>query len=322
MPVVASSYRPPPGLRHPHLQTILRALLPGPRLAASRLETLALPDGDQLELHWYQPHPATAPLTILCHGLEGHAESSYMRAMASALQDRGSNALAWSYRGCGHRPNLLPRSYHSGATDDLAAVVQHASAQTRGMLFLVGFSLGGNLILKFLGEQPPPPRLRAAAAVSAPVDLASSADALDLRSANALYRQRFLRSLHRKAAAKAHLFPRQVPQLDQSAIRTVRAFDDAFTAPLHGFSDAADYYARCSALPLLENLRLPTLLLNALDDPLLDAASFPDLPSHPHLVIETPAHGGHVAFLDPDHPLRSWTEKRVPEFLLTQAILK
>ena len=238
--------------------------------------------------------------------------------MAAALLQRGCNALTWSYRGCGQQPNRLPRSYHSGATEDLRAVIAHASSLSTGELFLIGFSLGGNLILKCLAEQDPPPRWRAAVAISAPVDLASSADALDLRPENALYRHRFLRSLNRKAAAKAQRFPQHVPQLDWSSIRTVRAFDDAFTAPLHGFNDAADYYQRCSARPLLENLRVPTLLLNALDDPLLAEASFPALPTHPHLSLETPAHGGHVAFLDPRRPWRSWTETRAPEFLLAQ----
>jgi hypothetical protein len=151
------------------------------------------------------------------------------------------------------------------------------------------------------------------------VDLASSADALDLRRDNALYRLRFMRSLNRKAAAKAQRFPDQVSQRDWAALRSVRAFDEAFTAPLHGFADAEDYYARCSARPLLENLQVPALLLNAQDDPLLAPASYPELRDHPYLFVEMPAHGGHVAFLDATRPLRSWTETRVPAFLLAHA---
>ncbi len=317
MPHVASAYRPPTGLRQAHWQTLLRALLPGPPRLAARFEELTLTDGDRLELHWHRPHPASAPLAVLCHGLEGSAEATYMRGMTRALNASGCNALTWSYRGCGHLPNLLPRSYHSGATEDLAAVVQRALEESKGALFLVGFSLGGNLLLKYLGEQAPPQRLRAAAAISAPVDLASSADALDLRRSNALYRLRFMRSLNRKAAAKARRFPKQVPQCDWAAIRSVRVFDDAFTAPLHGFTGADDYYARCSARPLLPKISVPALLLNALDDPLLAPPSYPQISDHPHLFIETPAHGGHVAFLDARRPLRSWTESRVPEFLLS-----
>ncbi len=319
MPHLSSTYRPPLGLRRGHVQTILRGLLPGPRVRADRIEELRLADGDRLELHWHVPHLADAPLAVLCHGLEGSAEAGYMRAMARALNGAGCNALAWSYRGCGRLPNLLPRSYHSGATEDLAAVVEHALQSGTSALFLVGFSLGGNLILKYLGEQVPPVRLRAAVAISAPVDLASSADALDLRGGNALYRLRFMRSLNHKAAAKARRFPEQVPQRDWAALRTVRAFDEAFTAPLHGFADAEDYYARCSARPLLENVGVPALLLNALDDPLLAPPSFPEMRHHPHLCIETPAHGGHVAFLKAGRPLRSWTETRVPGFLLDHA---
>jgi predicted alpha/beta-fold hydrolase len=242
-----------------------------------------------------------------------------MHSMAHALHRRHCNALTWSYRGCGAQPNRLARSYHSGATEDLAAVVEHALQEIPGPLLLIGFSLGGNLILKYLGERTPPTRLIAAAAISAPIDLSSCADALDLKTGNLLYRSRFLRSLNAKASQKAKHFPAQVAALNGSALRTVRAFDEAYTAPLHGFLSAADYYTRCSALSLLPNLSLPTLLLNASDDPLLAPLSHPTAlaANHPHLHLETPAHGGHVAFLDPRRPFRSWIDQRVPDFLLT-----
>ncbi len=319
MPLIPSAYRPPSWLRQAHAQTMLRALLPVPGFAeAPRCELLQLPDGDVLELHWQGARGKDTPLVVLCHGLEGSADSTYMRAMTRALLAAGCNVLTWSYRGCGRQPNRLPRAYHSGATEDLAAVVERALAEGPGALALVGFSLGGNLILKYLGERTPPSRLRAAAAVSAPIDLASSADALDLRADNWLYRRRFLRSLNGKAAAKARRFPGQVPSQDWTAIRSVRAFDDAFTAQLHGFKDAADYYTRCSALPLLPRLTVPALLLNALDDPLLAAPSYPEelARAHPCLHLESATHGGHVAFLDAQRPLRSWIEQRVPAFLL------
>jgi predicted alpha/beta-fold hydrolase len=315
MPLIPSTYHPPPYLPHPHAQTILRALLPAPKIPPHTTESLDLPDGDFLELHWHLPHPTSAPLAILCHGLEGHAHASYMLHMVTALHATLCNALTWSYRGCGTRPNRLPRSYHSGATEDLASVVDHALTRTSGPLLLIGFSLGGNLILKYLSERSPPPRITAAAAISAPVDLASCADALDQKHGNALYRHRFLRTLTSKAATKAHLFPDQVPQLPPAALRSIRAFDNAYTAPLHGFTSAEDYYTRSSALPLLPNLTIPTLLLSALDDPLLAPPSFPTTlaKTHPHLHLETPTHGGHVAFLT--HPLRSWLNLRIPAFL-------
>lgn len=318
MPVVCSSYRPPLGLSHAHGQTVLRALLPCRGVSPTRREDLELADGDVLELNWYAPHEEEAPLVVLCHGLEGSAMASYMLGMIRVLLVAGCNALSWSYRGCGVRPNRLARSYHSGGSDDLAAVVERGIASGAGSVGLIGFSLGGNLVLKYLGERTPPSRVGAAVAVSAPIDLASSADALDLRAANAPYRRRFLRSLNGKAAEKARRFPGAVPEQDWAAIHTVRAFDEAFTAPMHGFANAADYYARCSALPLLDRLTVPVLLLSALDDPLLLEASYPQAvaAASAALHLETPTHGGHVAFLDRRRPWRSWLQRRVPEFLL------
>ena len=321
MPLLPSTYHPPPWLRHPHAQTILRSLLPAPKTPSHTPESLDLPDGDFLELHWHLPHPTSAPLAILCHGLEGHAHASYMLTMVAALHATQCNALTWSYRGCGTLPNRLPRSYHSGATEDLAAVVDHTLSRTSGPIFLIGFSLGGNLILKYLCERSPPPRITAAAAISAPIDLASCADALDQNPGNALYRRRFLRTLTRKAATKAQRFPDQVPAHPWSTISSIRAFDDTYTAPLHGFTSAEDYYTRSSALPLLANLTVPTLLLSALDDPLLAPPSFPTTlaTTHPHLHLETPTHGGHVAFLPLHRPLRSWLNLRIPQFLSHRA---
>jgi predicted alpha/beta-fold hydrolase len=318
MPLIPSDYQPPPGLRGGHVQTVLRALLPGARVPPTRMEELDLADGDVLELDWYLPHSREAPLVVLCHGLEGSARSSYMTSMARALMSRGCNVLSWSYRGCGLRPNRLVRSYHSGETEDLEAVMQRGLAVAEQGVALIGFSLGGNLILKYLAERLPPKPLRAAVAVSAPIDLAASADALDLKQANGLYRRRFLRSLKAKAALKVHRFPTALPGWDGSAIHTVRAFDEAFTAPLHGFSGAADYYARCSALPLLEQLSLPVLLLNAADDPLLGPSCFPQslAATSQMLHLEVPSHGGHLGFLDHRKPWRSSVEVRALDFLL------
>jgi predicted alpha/beta-fold hydrolase len=310
MPELASSYRAPRLLRGGHVQTLLGALLPAAARPPFRPERLELPDGDCLQLGWWRG--GHARLLVLCHGLEGSLQAVYIRSLAAASARAGWDILAWNYRGCGGLPNRLPRSYHSGESGDLRAVIDHA-APAYADVALVGFSLGGNLTLKYLGEAPAHPAVRAAVAVSAPVDLASSAMALDERPANRLYQRRFLRSLLAKAQAKARRFPQAVGRLD--GIHTIRDFDERFTAPLHGFRDADDYYARASALPHLTALRVPALLLNALDDPLLASPSFPcDLASlSPHLHLEAPAHGGHVGFLD--GRLRRWHEGRVLGFL-------
>lgn len=310
MPEVPSSYRAPRFLRGGHVQTLLGALLPAAARPILHPETLELPDGDCLQLgRWRGSH---ARLLVLCHGLEGSLQAAYIRGLAAAAAGSGWDVLAWNYRGCGGLPNRLPRSYHSGESGDLRAVIDHA-APSYAEVAVVGFSLGGNLTLKYLGEAPPHPAVRAAVAVSAPVDLASSAVALDERPANRLYQRRFLRSLLAKAQAKARRFPQAVGRLD--GIRTIRDFDERFTAPLHGFRDADDYYVRASARPHLAALSVPALLLNALDDPLLASPSFPrDLAAvSPHLHLETPEHGGHVGFLD--GRLRRWHEGRVLEFL-------
>ncbi|HRK15562.1 MAG TPA: alpha/beta fold hydrolase, partial [Prosthecobacter sp.] len=214
----------------------------------------------------------------------------------------------------GGRANLLPRSYHSGESGDLRHLITHA-APGYDSVALVGFSLGGNITLKYLGESPPHPAVRAAAAVSTPVDLASSARALDEHPACRLYQRRFLRSLLAKAEEKARRFPRVLPPGGLAGIRTIRDFDERFTAPLHGFRDAADYYARASSLPHLNSITVPALLLNAADDPLLEPPSYPGgaAAENAALHLEIPAHGGHVGFLT--HGLRRWHERRVLDFL-------
>jgi predicted alpha/beta-fold hydrolase len=310
MPELPSSYRAPRLLQGGHVQTLLGALLPAPAAPLPAADTLELADGDCLHLGWWRG--GCRRLLILCHGLEGSLRATYIRGMAAAAVRTGWDVLAWNYRDCGGLPNRLPRSYHSGESGDLRAVVEHA-APAYESLALVGFSLGGNLVLKYLGEAAPHPAVRTAVAVSAPVDLASSAGALDDQPANRLYQQRFLRSLRVKAQAKARRFPQVVGRLD--GIRTIREFDERFTAPLHGFRDATDYYARASARPHLAAIGVPALLLNALDDPLLAAPSFPRelAAGHAHLHLETPGHGGHVGFLDAR--LRRWHERRVLGFL-------
>lgn len=310
MPVLTSDYRAPRLLRGGHVQTLLGALLPAGARPAFTPDLLELADGDGLHLGWLRG--GHARLVILSHGLEGSMQAVYIRGLARVAARAGWDVLAWNYRGCGGTPNRLPRSYHSGESGDLRAVIEYA-APAYEALALVGFSLGGNLTLKYLGESAPHPAVRAAVAVSAPVDLASSADALDDRPANRLYQRRFLRSLLAKAQAKARRFPGGVGRLD--GIRTIREFDERFTAPLHGFRDAADYYARASARPHLAAIGVPTLLLNALDDPLLAPPSFPHAlaVATPFLHLETPGHGGHVGFLN--GRLRRWHEPRVLGFL-------
>lgn len=312
MPVVTSTYRAPPFLRNGHVQTVLPVFLPRARPPLPKHQRLELPDGDFLDLSWY--HAGNKRLAILSHGLEGSAEAVYIRSMSAALLRAGWNVLAWNFRGCGGVENRLPRSYHSGESNDLRHVIEHA-ADAYPQIALIGYSLGGNITLKCLGEMPAHPHIVAAAAVSAPVDLASSARVLDEHRDNRLYLKRFLNTLIEKMEVKARRFPQSLDIKGIRAIRTIKEFDDRFTAPLHGFRDADDYWARASSLPYLAKIQVPALLLNALNDPLLTTPSFPqDLAFHsPLLHLETPHEGGHVGFLD--FRLRSWHEQRVVQFI-------
>ena len=324
MPVVTSGYTAPRWLWGGHAQTILPVLLPRRLKPWDKHEQLELADGDFLELRWMRALVSesheTRPLAILSHGLEGSVDAIYIRSMARTLVLAGWDVLAWNYRGCGGIENRLRRFYHSGETGDLHLVIGHAG-KSYPRIALIGFSLGANLSLKCVGEVEPHPSVRAVVGISGPVDLASSALALDEKPANRLYQQRFLQSLKVKVLAKARRFPDLGEMLAGSdgvkAVRTLKEFDERITAPLHGFTNAEDYWARASSLPHLPKIRVPTLLLNARNDPLLVAPSFPEelAASSEHLHLEAPSGGGHVGFHDFRAGLQPWSERRVLEFL-------
>ena len=319
MPVIPSDFKPPRGLRNPHVQTIAGALLRRRHRSATAQERLELADGDFIDLQWNAPR-ARRRLAILSHGLEGNAEQGYIRGMAEALAAAGWNSLAWNFRGCGVEPNRLARFYHSGATDDLRAVIARAAADYPKVA-LIGFSLGGNLTLKYLGETTPHACIVAAAAISAPVDLAASARMLDSQRGNRLYLRRFLRSLVAKVEAKSARFPAEIDARGCRSLRTFAEFDDRYTAPLHGFRDAEDYWAKSSARQFLPQIAVPTLLLNAIDDPFLAPECFPfaEAETHAQFFFEAPAHGGHLGFLDRLFAARPYHERRVVQFLAASA---
>ena len=315
MPVVASTYRPPRWLRHGHLQTIYPvAFRRRVRLAYQR-ERLELPDGDFLDLDWSRV--GAKRVAILSHGLESDSSAGYIRGMAAALNAAGWDTLAWSFRGCGAETNRLLRFYHSGGTRDLAAVIERG-ASDHECIALIGFSLGGNMTLLYLGEAPPHRAVVAGVAISAPVDLGASARALDTRWDNRIYLRRFLKTLIAKVEAKALRFPGKIDLAGIRRIRTFEEFDDRYTARLHGFRDVADYYARASSRQHLHNIHVPTLLLNARDDPFLPPECFPiaEAEGNPCLYLEAPAHGGHVGFVGSNgRGLSFWAEHRAVEFL-------
>jgi predicted alpha/beta-fold hydrolase len=315
-----STYQAPLWLPGGHLQTIYPALFRRFVSAASQVERLELEDGDFIDLAWSGGEGER--LAILSHGLEADMNSGYIRGMAAALSRRGWDVLRWNFRGCGGQPNRLLRMYHSGATEDLHAVVSHALARHPARCVdLIGFSLGGNLTLKYLGERADElsPRLNRAVAFSVPCDLACSSRQLSLPS-NRLYMDRFLVALRGKIRAKQRMFPGQLDLGGIERIRTFQEFDDRYTAPIHGFRDAEDYWERSSSRPFLPRITLPALLINAANDPFLGPACYPweEAEVSQNFHFECPATGGHVGFSTRHKSGEYWSETRAAEFLMGQ----
>jgi predicted alpha/beta-fold hydrolase len=315
---------------------------PFPRPRSSR-ERWELPDGDFLDVDRFAPAAAVAraggtvgrelrgpqaprsewpPVLIVCHGLEGSSRAPYVRGLVALALSRGLSALALNFRGCSGEPNRLARNYHSGETGDLALVVDRLVAERPGRaLLLAGFSLGGNVVTKWLGERGDalPPEVRGGAAISVPFDLERSARAMDGPGFwNFVYRERFMRRLRAKAAEKARRFPGAFDAAAAARARTFAEFDGAVTAPTFGFASAEDYWRRSSSGRYLAGVRRPLLALSSLDDPIVPAESIPveAARANPAVTLETTRAGGHVAFVggSPFWP-SYWAERRAVEFL-------
>ncbi len=288
--------------RNGHLSTIYSAVFRKVNAPVQQRERLELPDGDFLDLDWSRTESGSRRVVVLLHGLEGNAQRPYMLGSVRVFAKAGYDVCAVNLRGCSGEPNRLYRSYHSGATEDLKAVLDHLEkAYAYSHVFLKGFSLGGNLILKYLGEDPgAASRIRAAVTVSVPCNLHESLLQLN-QARNSLYSQRFLTNLRAKLKAKQQLFPERITEQLIARVRTLKDFDDLYTSQAHGFEDALDYYRRCSSLPLLGNIRVPTLLINAENDSFLGPDCYPQQAgeTNPHLFFERPEYGGHVGFYQP-----------------------
>lgn len=283
------------------------------------------PDGDFLDL-WRVDAPVGSPRILLLHGLEGGAQSHYARSLLAEARRRGWGADLLVFRSCGAEINRTPRFYHSGETTDLSFVLDRLLVEfPESPFFLAGVSLGGNVLLKFLGERggTVPPRVVAAAAVSVPYDLARSSRRID-RGFSRVYQAHFLRSLQRKAALKHAAFPDRLPAAALVRARTLYAFDDVVTAPLHGFVDAEDYYSQSSAIRWLPGITVPALLLSAVDDPFLPQEVLEDVRKvavgNTALHIEFVERGGHVGFIAGCIPWRPiyYLERRLGEFFAQQ----
>lgn len=292
---------------------------PTHKTSVERLET---PDGDFIELHHFNMKKG-APLLLLLHGLEGGIRSHYIQAFLSEALRRGWQAAVLIFRSCGDEPNRLIRLYHSGETIDLSFSVSHLErTHPSSPLILAGISLGGNVLLKYLGEKGAgiSPRIAGAAAASVPFDLSQSSRHID-RGFSKVYQRAFLKSLQAKAASKVGVFPGIADPDKVAAVRTMLEFDDVFTAPVHGFRDAAHYYSESSSIRFLQTISIKTLLLNAVDDPFLPSQILADVQKvaagNGCLELDFPRHGGHVGFVGGQTPFNAvyYLEKRCCDFL-------
>lgn len=312
-------YRPPFFLFNKHLETIYPALFRKVDFDFKRFEKISTPDDDILEVGSTTQN--SNRLVILSHGLEGDMSRPYIRGMAEACFASGFDVMAWNYRGCGREMNRRLRFYHSGATDDLETVINHAvKTKQYSSINLVGFSLGGNITLKYMGEERERPNtLDKVVVFSTPLHLSTSCDKIMMTN-NFIYHNRFLRSLKKKIIAKSRLMSGLNVDGIQS-IRKLKLFDDRYTAALHGFANADVYYDQCSSLRYVSAIQTKTLIVNAANDPFLSKECYPVelLKDHPFVTLEVTRFGGHCGFTQRNKEKRYWSEKRALEFL-TQRI--
>jgi uncharacterized protein len=318
--IIQSEFKAAWWLPGAHLQTIWPVVKKRHVPLALQRERIELPDGDFLDLDWIRGS-SCGPIVILLHGLEGSIHSAYAKGMLRVLQHQGYCPVFLHFRGCSGEPNRLPRAYHSGETADLAYVVNLLAQRYPGTpLAAVGYSLGGNALLKWLGETKHDNPLSCAVAVSVPFLLHQVTDRLR-RGFSRIYQRRLLRRLHRKFIEKTHQLSLPFDVDIIKKLRTFNEFDNYITAPLHGFDDAKDYYNSASSRQFLKHITVPTLIVHALNDPFMFPSVLPtDAELSDSVFLEVAKGGGHVGFISGEIPGkgRHWLEERIPAFLQEQ----
>jgi len=318
-------FKPAFGLKNRHLQTLYSSLFRKLPPLEIEVENFSLEDGDFLECHWHNrpKEDSSTPIIVLFHGLAGSYESPYIQGLMREAAKNNFATVLMHFRGCAGKENLKPRSYHSGDSGDALAWLNVVSSQfSHSKIFGVGYSIGGNMLLKLLGELGKNSPLSAAVSVSAPLQLDVCADAMN-RGFSKLYQHILLKSLNHSLEQKFEKHDMQrwikIAKSDVSKIKTFWEFDGAYTAPIHGFSSAQDYYTRCSSKQFLKSIQTPTLIIHSSDDPFMTPAVLPKKEElSTEITFELSAHGGHVgfiagSFLQPDY----WLEKRIIHFLNT-----
>jgi predicted alpha/beta-fold hydrolase len=317
MPIIPSKYSNPPFyLFNGHLETIVPSIFRKISDVHYQREKIATPDHDFLNLDWSKV--GSDQLLIISHGLEGDSHRHYAMSLVKLFNAKGIDVLVWNNRSCGGEMNLNPILYHHGASYDLETTIFHALKSGQyTQIYLAGISMGGAQTLKYIGERGPnlPPQIKRAAVYSTPCNLPSSAETLKLKS-NTFYKNRFLKKLKRKIAAKALQFPNLIDLELLNIVQDFDSFDTHFTAKLHGFKDSIDFYQQVSADNWMPNIQIPTLIINALNDPLLGKECYPIQLANqkPELFLEMPKRGGHTGFTLSGQEF-TYAENRFLEFL-------
>ena len=316
MPLIPSDYNPPFLFKNGHFSTIYAGIWRKIDDLEQKRERIELSDGDFLDLDWSFSKTPTSKLVILIHGVEGNAQRAYITGSAKQCNLNGYDTCAINLRGCSGEENRLYRSYHAGATEDIDTVVHYILATKKySEIIIKGFSLGGNLTLKYLGEQRKiPQEIRAAIAISVPCDLYDS-QLKFLQTENTIYAKRFKKKMVGKLRLKQKKFSNVISEKAIDTIATLKDFDDIYTSISHGFTDAIDYYTQNSCLQFLPQIKLPTLIINAKNDSFLGEKCYPykEAKENANLYLEIPKYGGHVGFYGQNNI--TYTEKKAIKFL-------
>lgn len=317
MPLIKSTYTPSGIYKLADVNTIYAGTLRKVKLPPMVRERIILSDDDFLDLDWsYTTELKPSKIVVLLHGLAGSADRPYMKGMARIFNKNGWDVVGMNFRGCSEEMNRYFRSYHGGATQDLADVIEHVLGKSHyETISLVGFSLGGNILLKYLGEERAvPEEVRMAVAISVPCDLAGSLGEIN-RSRNFLYSKRFELILKDMLLKRVKKFPEKIHKKEIEACSSLKDIDELYTSRAHGFESADDYYEKNSSKQFLTNIKKPTLLISAKDDSFLSNSSYPftEAEQSNSLYLETPEHGGHVGFVLPGPEF--YHEKRAVEFI-------
>ena len=321
MPLIKSNYNPPWIFKNGHFSTIYSAKLRPSITLNQERERITLPDGDFLDIDWsfsinQKNKSASSRLVILLHGLEGNAQRTYIKGTGTLLVKNNWDVAGVNYRGCSGETNLSYQSYHSGKTDDLDSAIKHIlEKDIYKEIILVGFSLGGNLLLKYLGERPALPKeIKKGVAISVPTSLKGSLEEL-IKLENWLYSTSFLIALRKKYKLKMTQFPERMNVLELKKIKSLLDFDNVYTSKAHGFKDAYDYYEKNSSNQFIPSIKIPTLILNAKNDSFLNQDCYPYkvADKSKNIYLETPLYGGHVGFHKTNNLY--YSEKRTLEFL-------